>query len=565
MIVAIVNVLKVLGALAFFIYGMKIMSEGIQKAGGAQLRKVLSMMTRNSFLGIFSGFLVTAFVQSSSATTVMTVSFANAGLLSLVEATSIIMGANIGTTITAWIISVLGFQIKLHTLSLPIFAIAVPLLFIKKGKIKFWGEFLIGFAILFLGLQYLKESIPTLQDDSVSLAYLSSFANWGVFSGIIFILIGAITTVIVQSSSAAMALTLVMSANGWIPLEVAATMVLGQNIGTTATAEIAALVGNVFAKRTARIHSFFNLIGVCWMFILLPFFLEILDNILQLTIYTNSAYTDANNVPLALAAFHTVFNILNTLLLCAIIPWLVNLATKTVKSKGEEDEINRLNYLTSIVSVSELSILEVQKKVTHFGQVTQRMLQFTRTMLFSINANEPEEMLDKIEKYELISNRMEQELTDYLIKMSKEDVPTKTALKIRGLIDSCSELERIANLFYQIAKTIERKREVKIWFNQQQRMRLKEQLDLVALSFNIVNESLNAEQVNPSSKTIASDIEDKINAQRDLMRDESQERSNMQEYNVHSELIYYNLFSSLERIGDHLFNISNVLVGGHID
>jgi len=284
MIVAIVNVLKVLGALAFFIYGMKIMSEGIQKAGGAQLRKVLSMMTRNSFLGIFSGFLVTAFVQSSSATTVMTVSFANAGLLSLVEATSIIMGANIGTTITAWIISVLGFQIKLHTLSLPIFAIAVPLLFIKKGKIKFWGEFLIGFAILFLGLQYLKESIPTLQDDSVSLAYLSSFANWGVFSGIIFILIGAITTVIVQSSSAAMALTLVMSANGWIPLEVAATMVLGQNIGTTATAEIAALVGNVFAKRTARIHSLFNLIGVCWMFILLPFFLEILDNILQLTI-----------------------------------------------------------------------------------------------------------------------------------------------------------------------------------------------------------------------------------------------------------------------------------------
>lgn len=560
MIATIVDVLKILGSLAFFIYGMKIMSEGIQKAGGVQLRKVLSMMTSNRFLGVLSGFLVTAFVQSSSATTVMTVSFANAGLLSLVEAAGLIMGANIGTTITGWIISVLGFQVKLHTLSIPIFAVAVPLLFINKGKIKFWGDFLMGFAMLFLGLQFLQESIPILQNDSQTLAFLSSYANWGFLSGLLFILFGAVTTVIIQSSSAAMALTLVMSANGWIPLEVAATMVLGQNIGTTATAEIAALIGNVFAKRAARIHSLFNILGVCWMLLILPFFLEFLDSILQQTIYTNSAYTDVQNVPLALAAFHTIFNILNAILFIGFIPQLVNLATKTVKSRGKKDEINRLNYLTSIVSTSELSIIEVQKKVAHFGVVTGRMSNFVRTMLFSINTGEPERMMIKVNKYEEITNRINLELTEYLIKIAKEDVTAKTAFKIKGLIESCSELERIANIFHQMAKTIERKRAEKIWFNQQQRTRLTDQLDLVNISFDIMTENLEISLENPQGKAKALKIEAQINAQRDLMREESQEKPSHQDYNIHSELIYHNLFSSLERIGDHLFNISNAII-----
>jgi len=315
----------------------------------------------------------------------------------------------------------------------------------------------------YLGLQFLQESIPTLQNDSDTLAFLSSFANWGFLSGLLFIFFGAITTIIIQSSSAAMALTLVMSANGWIPLEVAATMVLGQNIGTTVTAEIAALVGNVFAKRAARIHSLFNILGVAWMFLILPFFLELLDSILQQTIYTTSAYADAKNVPLALSAFHTIFNILNTFLFIGLIPWLVNLASKTVKSRGEKDEINRLNYLNSIVSISELSILEVQKKVAHFGEVTGRMTNFISKMLFSINVDEPEAMMVKIQKYETITNRINLELTDYLIKISKEDVTSKTAFKIKGLIDSCSELERIANIFHQMATTIERKRAEKIW------------------------------------------------------------------------------------------------------
>jgi len=285
-----------------------------------------------------------------------------------------------------------------------------------------------------------------------------------------------------------------------------------------------------------------------------------LDSILQQTIYTTSAYADARNVPLALSAFHTIFNILNTFLFIGLIPWLVNLASKTVKSRGEKDEINRLNYLASIVSISELSILEVQRKVAHFGEVTGRMTNFISKMLFSIDLDEPEAMMNRIQKYETITNRINLELTDYLIKISKEDVTSKTAFKIKGLIDSCSELERIANIFHQMATTIERKRTEKIWFNQQQRIRLTEHLDLINTSFAIMNENLANAPDNPDGKAKALKIEKQINAQRDLMREESQVKSNHQDYNVHSELIYHNLFSSLERIGDHLYNISNAVI-----
>lgn len=535
------------------------MSEGIQKAGGVQLRKVLEMMTRNRFLGVLTGFLLTAFVQSSSATTVMTVSFVNAGLLTLVESAGIIMGANIGTTITAWIISILGFQVKLHTLSIPIFALAVPLLFVSRGKFRFWGEFLIGFAILFLGLNFLKESIPALQADSELLATLANYSNSGWLSGLLFIFIGAVISAIVQSSSAAMALILVMSANGWIPLEVAATMVLGMNIGTTVTAEIASLVGNVFAKRSARIHTLFNVLGVIWMFLILPFFLKFLDQILQNTLYTTSAYTEPNNVPIALSAFHTVFNILNTLIFIGLIPWLTKLATRTVKSKGEEDEIRRLDYLGAMVSTPELSILEVQKKVVHFGDITSRMSGFAQKMLFSIDPDEPNQMFKKIIKYENITDNIERELSDYLINLSKEEVTPQTSLKIRGLLDTCGELERIADIFYQMGKTIERKQEEKIWFNQNQRIKLTQLFDLVDQAFVVMNKNIAATTTSNMAVQNANQIEKQINALKDTMRQESNDNINKEGYNVYSALIYSNLFSALERIGDHIENVTEAV------
>ena len=538
---------------------MKVMSEGIQKAGGVQLRKILEMMTRNKYLGVFTGGIITAFVQSSSATTVMTVSFVNAGLLSLVESAGIIMGANVGTTITAWIISILGFQVKLHTLSIPIFALAVPLLFVKSGKFRFWGEFLIGFAILFLGLNFLKDSIPALQTDSEILAILAKYSNLGWLSGLLFIFIGAVISAIVQSSSVAMALILVMSANGWIPLEVAATMVLGMNIGTTITAEIASLVGNVFAKRAARIHTLFNTLGVFWMFIILPVFLKFLDQILQSTLYTTSAYTESNNVPIALSAFHTVFNILNTLIFIGLIPWLTNLATKTVKSKGEEDEIRRLDYIGAMVSTPELSIIEVQKKVVHFGDITSRMSGFAQKMLFSIDSDEPRQMFKKIIKYETITDNIERELSDFLINLSKEEVTLQTSLKIRGLLDTCGELERIADIFYQMGKTIDRKQTEKIWFNQNQRIKLTQLFDFVDQAFVVMNKNIAAPATGKMAIQTANQIETQINELKDSMREESNDTINKEGYNVYSALIYNNLFSALERIGDHIENVTEAV------
>lgn len=550
------HILQILGSLAFFIYGMKVMSEGIQKAGGVQLRKVLELMTQNKFLGLLTGLIITAFVQSSSATTVMTVSFVNAGLLTLGESAGIIMGANIGTTITAWLISILGFQVKLHTLSIPIFAIAVPLIFVRRGKFRFWGEFLIGFAILFLGLSFLKESVPALEADAEILATLSKYSNLGWISGLLFIFIGAVVSAVVQSSSAAMALILVMSANGWIPLEVAATMVLGMNIGTTITAELASLVGNVFAKRAARIHTLFNVLGVAWMFLVLPFFLRFLDQILQNLFYTESAYTNSDSVPIALAAFHTVFNVLNAFIFIGLIPRLTNLASRTVKSKGEEDEIRRLDYLGSLVSTPELSIIEVQKKVVHFGDITSRMLGFVQSMLFSIDSEVPNQMLKKIVKYDTITDNIERELTDYLINISKEEMTPQTSLKIRGLLDTCGELNRIAYIFYQMGKTIERKQEKKIWFNQNQRLKLQQLFDLVDQAFTVMKRNIAAPKPNNVSNTAAKEIEQRINALKDEMAQESNNNLKSEGYNVFSALIYSNLFSALERIGDHIENVS---------
>ena len=270
------DVIQIIGALAFFVYGMKMMSDGIQRAAGSQLRNILRSMTKNRFLGVGTGFLTTALVQSSSATTVMTVSFVNAGLLTLVESAGIMMGANIGTTITGLIVSLLGFKMKLSAYSIPLFAIGVPMLFSKRGKFKYWGEFIIGFAILFLGLTYLKGAVPDLKGNTNALAWIQSIADYGFFSRVLFVFVGALVTVIVQSSSAAMAITLTLVYTGWLPLEVAAAMILGENIGTTITAEIASVVGNTNAKRSARIHSLFNIIGVTWMIILLPWILGML-------------------------------------------------------------------------------------------------------------------------------------------------------------------------------------------------------------------------------------------------------------------------------------------------
>ncbi|MCB0707308.1 MAG: Na/Pi cotransporter family protein [Saprospiraceae bacterium] len=555
------DLLEILGALAFFIYGMKMMSDGIQRAAGSQMRNILRSMTKNRFLGVFTGFFTTALVQSSSATTVMTVSFVNAGLLTLVESAGIMMGANIGTTITGWIISILGFKISLSAYSIPLFAVGVPMLFYRSGKTKYWGEFLIGFAILFLGLSYLKEAVPDLRGNPEAFAWLQHFTEWGLLSRLFFVMIGTLVTIVVQSSSAAMAITLTMCAQGWLPFEVAAAMILGENIGTTITAELASLVGNVHAKRSARIHSMFNIIGVSWMVLILPLVLPALSGFVVKVFGIADPYTHANDMPIALSAFHTFFNLTNVLLLIGFVPWLVKAAIWSVKSKGERDEVMRLKFIDTTQRTPELATVELQKETAHFGEVASRMASFTRTLINSTETKAREEMYKKLEKYEEITDSMEKEITEYITKLANQEITPKTSLRLRSILNITNDLERIGDVYYQISKTIERKNEDKIYFIQEQRQWLNEMMDLVDEAFAIMIGNLNQRSYDNVSLSKAKDKEVDINRFRDKLQRENLNMLGTEGYNVTSAMIFNNLYSSLEKVGDHIMNVSESIVG----
>jgi len=340
------DLLQLFGALGFFIYGMKVMSEGIQRTAGSKLRDILKGMTKNRYLGVFTGFLITCLVQSSSATTVMVVSFANAGLLSLIESIGVIMGANIGTTITAWLIAFFGFKVSISSFALPIIAIGFPFMFSKRSSFRSLAEVFIGFALLFLGLDALKNSVPDLNQNPEFLEFLAGFTDYGILSTLLFVAVGTLVTIIVQSSSAAMALTLTLLFNEVITFEIAAAMVLGENIGTTITANLAAIVANVHAKRAARAHFIFNVIGVTWLVLLFPYFLNFIDYLwtpAQEFLQSVIPNIDKSQSELQLSFFHTVFNVINTSLMIGFIPLIARVVTKLVPSKGMEDEAFHLD------------------------------------------------------------------------------------------------------------------------------------------------------------------------------------------------------------------------------
>jgi len=329
------DILQLLGSLGLFLFGMTVMSDALMSLAGNKMRKILSTMTSNRVLGIFTGFFITSIIQSSSATTLMVVSFANASLLTLTESISVIMGANIGTTITAWLITILGFKVSMSAIALPLVGLGFGFTFAKKEKLKTTGNFIIGFAVLFIGLQFLKDAVPDIKQNPEILEFLTKYTDLGFWSVILFMLIGTILTVVIQSSSATMALTLIMTAQGWIPFELAAAMVLGENIGTTITANLASIVANYHAKRTARAHLIFNLIGVVWVLILFYPFLRIVDYFVQ-QIEADSPYVNAAVIPVAISLFHTFFNISNTFLLV----WFVNPIARFVKRIIPEKEVS---------------------------------------------------------------------------------------------------------------------------------------------------------------------------------------------------------------------------------
>ncbi len=553
------DLLQIIGALAFFVFGMKMMSDGIQRAAGSQMRNILRTMTKNRFLGVFTGFLTTAMVQSSSATTVMTVSFVNAGLLTLVESAGVMMGANIGTTITGWIVSLLGFKIKLKIISIPLFAFGVPMLFSSKGKMKYWGEFIIGFAILFLGLGYLKSAVPDLKGNPEVLDFLATFTDWGLLSRIFFVFVGTIVTIVVQSSSAAMAITLTMCAQGWLPFDVAAAMILGENIGTTITAELASLVGNTNAKRSARIHSLFNVIGVTWMVILLPVFLTGLASFLESVGMGNPF--DAEDMPIGLSAFHTAFNLLNVIIMLGFVKWLVKMAIWSVPDKGDDGDDTKLKFISAGLRTPELATVELQKETGHFGEVASRMSGFTKELINSTDNKEQRKLLKKLNKYEKITDKMEIEITEYITKLSNQEITPRTSLRLRSILNVCNDLERIGDIYYQISKTLEQKIESKIYFTPDQRNNLNEMCDKVDEAFIVMVENLNNPHYDDVSKEKAVDLEYDINKMRDKLRKENLIKIGEEDYNVKSAMVYNNIYSSLEKVGDHIINVTEAVVG----
>ncbi len=555
----IIQGLIIIGSLALFIFGMKIMSEGLQRAAGSRLRQMLRAITSNRWKGVLSGFGITSIVQSSSVTTVMTVSFVNAGLLNLRQSAGVMMGANIGTTITGWLILLLGFKVSISSYALVILAFAGPLLFINRGKAKAWANALFGFCILFIGLGFLKDAAPDLDASSSIVQFFESYKNaW--YGPVMFVFLGALVTVIIQSSSAAMALTLTMVNSGVIPFEVACAMVLGENIGTTITAELASLIANVHAKRSARIHSLFNVVGVTWMLLIFPWALDGLGHIVGLVEGKTFDATDPEMANTGIALFHTCFNLANVALLIGFVPQLVSIAEKTVKSKGDEDEQYRLEFIGSPIQTAELSLLEVRREMLKFGKLTKKMSSSAQGLLATTDKKKQAKFYEKIERYEEISDRIEIEISNYVSKLSKNEMSSKLSQEVQNMLSISSDLERIGDLYLQMSKSIEIKNEKKHWFNQEQREGLKKMNLYLDEAFKIM--MTNLENRNQEIDTEgALEVENRINKLRNKLRKRHLKTVGEEGYNMKAGIVYSELFSSLEKVGDYLLNVSETLAG----
>ena len=557
--------LTLIGALGLFIFGMKIMSDGIQKFAGDQMRSILRKITQNRIAGIFTGFGTTAIIQSSSATTVMIVSFVNAGLLSLRQAIGVIMGANIGTTVTAFLLLAFGFgKFSISDYSLPIIAIGLPLFFMSNSKLKSFGEFLIGFALLFRGLDALKDLMSFIKEDPTFIkSIIEPLDQFGFGSVIIFVGIGTLLTVVVQSSSAAMAITLSLCGglNG-LPLEFAAAIILGENIGTTITANMAAIIGNIHAKRAARAHLFFNVIGVLWMLAIFYPFLKFVDYLVSETFF-NALIVDGDSESTtrwSLAVYHLSFNIVNTLLLLWFIPHIERLVVRILPSKTDDDEMFQLKFFSSTIPVGELSLLEAQREVVKLGKIVSRMNTFCQTILMEKKESEFRSHIDRIAKYEVITDKIEEEVASYLTKVSQNELSERTSEKIRAMLSMIGDMERIADMYYQISKTTERKRKNKIWFIPEQRERL---LAMYSLMNQILeNMCKNLEmRYSEVELTEAKKLEKSLNKLRKEIRKEHFTNVEKGEYRYDNAAIYSELFNSLEKIGDHAISVTQSITG----
>ena len=568
----ILQIFTLFGAMGMFLYGMNLMSAGLQKAAGDRLRGFLSAMTSNPFKRVMTGVGITALIQSSSATTVMVVSFVNAGLLTLVQAIGVIMGANIGTTITAWMVSLLGFKADISILAVPLMLLGFLFSNSKKNQNKNIGELIVGFSLLFLGLSFMKESVPDLKQTPEVLEFVRQWSGHGFWSVLIFLGVGTVLTLILQSSSATMAITLIMLSMGWIPFPMACAMVLGENIGTTITANIAASVGNPSAKRAALSHTIFNVFGVIWALILFRPFLGLVGKIIELMGFPNPAangfsVTEPDGASgtaalYGLSMLHTLFNLINTIILVWFTGFIANLVSKIVKQpENKEEKPYRLKYINAgPLATPELATEQAIKEIIHFAQISRNGLGYARAAINETETDMFEELRGKLVKYEEISDRIEYEIASFLNAVSEGEISESTSYKIKAMYKIIGELESLGDSGESISRILSRRNIHNKTFDQETIKKLNAMVDLVDNAYSVMITNLNlAEKGELDEIANAYAAEERINNLRDNLRDEEINSLEDNRKNYQTSVYYMDIVSELEKMGDFMINISQAL------
>ena len=568
----ILQIFTLLGALGMFLYGMNLMSSGLQKASGNKLRSFLSAMTSNPFKGVLTGLGVTSVIQSSSATTVMVVSFVNAGLLTLAQAISVIMGANIGTTVTAWLVSWLGFKADISVLAIPLMALGFLFSNSKKNQRQNIGELIVGFCLLFLGLSFMKESVPDLNETPEVLDFVKTWSSHGFASVLIFLAFGTILTLVLQSSSATMAITLIMLSMGWIPFPMACAMVLGENIGTTITANIAASVGNTQAKRAAMSHTIFNLFGVIWALILFKPFLGLVGVIIELFglpnpttegfVVSSPTSDEGTSVLYGLSMLHTLFNTINTFILIWFVKAIEKAVVAIIKAPKEQDaDVFRLKYISAgPLSTPELATEEAFNEIIHFAHVSKKGLGYAKMAIAEKDEDKFEELRNKLVKYEEISDRIEYEIASFLNAVSAGDISETTSLRVKAMYKIIGELESLGDSGELISRILSRRNVHNKTFDATTIKKLEDMVDEVDKAYDamIVNLEL-AHKGELHDITNAYNAEDRINNLRTYLRDSEIESIDGGEKNYQTSVYYIDIVNSLESMGDFIINISQDL------
>lgn len=545
------TIFEILGALGMFLFGMRVMSESLQKLSGEKLRNMMRTLTTNRFAGLTTGFLVTCLIQSSSATTVMIVSFVNAGLLSVVESIGMIMGANLGTTTTFWIVSYLGFKFSVSTVALPVMGLALPLIFSRRPTLRHSGEFLVGFGLLFLGLMFLKDAVPDIRKNPEMLAFIQEYSGRGLLSVLFFFIFGTVLTIVVQSSSVAGAITITMAYKGWIDYPSAAAIILGENVGTTITANLAAIGANFQAKRAARAHFVFNIIGVTWAIALFQPFTQLVN-----TLMPGDAAVSAN-IPLHMAAFHSMFNFVNIVLLIGFVPQLARLVERIIPS----DTVRAPEHVTFdaafLPSTGELNVAEAEKDVQRMGDLTRELV----TGFVQLLENPKTDLSDRVRHLKTLeeeSDRLAFQTTNYLLKCSAAGVSEGTMARITAMLRVIAELEDICDCGYRLVLLAERK------YRKQrdlppQTLEHVRKFSTLLLQFMDFYSSRLSGAIEPGDMETAYRLESSIDNMRKSLRRESMLRMRESGESVKAEMLYIDVLNNLESIGNHSLNILQAL------